>query len=285
MHVTIWGTRGSLASPGAETAHYGGNTACVEVRGTDGTLLVLDAGTGVRRLGTLGCRSVRRVDLLLSHLHMDHIQGLGFFAPLYNPDMEVHIWGPASTTLTLQARLARYLSPPFFPVHMRDLDCCLSLHEVPCGEVTIGEFRITASLVCHPGPTVGYRIEAPGATLAYLSDHEPALGVRDFPRRSEWTSGYALAADADLLIHDAQYTVDEYAQRVGWGHSSLEDALRFAALAQVRHLVTFHHDPDHSDQDIDRLLASAIATVHPAFPVTSAAEGDTFQLGAAASAA
>jgi phosphoribosyl 1,2-cyclic phosphodiesterase len=282
MQVTIWGTRGSLASPGAETAHYGGNTACVEVRGSDGTLLVLDAGTGIRRLGAHACQSVRRIDLLLSHLHMDHIQGLGFFAPLYDPDVEVHIWGPASTTLTLQARLARYLSPPFFPVHLRDLACHLSMHEVPCGDFSVGEFRIASALVCHPGPTVGYRIESPTATLAYLSDHEPALGVRRFPTSSEWTSGYALAADVDLLIHDAQYTVGEYAERVGWGHSSVEDALRFAAHTRARHLVTFHHDPDHSDQDIDRLLAAAIAALHPSIPITPAAEGDTFQLGNAA---
>jgi phosphoribosyl 1,2-cyclic phosphodiesterase len=276
MQVTIWGTRGSLATPGAETARYGGNTACVEVRGADGTLLVLDAGTGVRRLGALACQSARRIDLFLSHLHMDHIQGLGFFAPLYDPNVEVHIWGPASTTLTLQTRLARYLSPPFFPVHLRDLACHLSLHEVPCGELAIGEFRIASALVCHPGPTVGYRITGPAATLAYLPDHEPALGVREFPDSAEWTSGYALAEDADLLIHDAQYTVDEYADRVGWGHSSMDDALRFATFTRARHLVTFHHDPAHSDQDIDHQLGAAVATVQPAMPVTPAAEGDTF---------
>ncbi len=275
MHVTIWGTRGSLASPGAETARYGGNTACVEVRGTDGTLLVLDAGTGVRRHGARGCGSVRRINLLLSHLHMDHIQGLGFFEPLYDPGVEVHIWGPASTTMTLQTRLARYLSPPFFPVHLRDLACHLTLHEVPCRSFAVGEFRITPALVCHPGPTVGYRIESSAATLAYLPDHEPALGVRHFPESAEWTSGYALAEDADLLIHDAQYTVEEYASRVGWGHSSVDDALRFAAFARARHLVTFHHDPAHSDQDIDRQLAAAVAAVRPAMPVTPAAEGAT----------
>ena len=285
MRVTIWGTRGSLASPGAETARYGGNTACVEVRGSDGTLLVLDAGTGVRRLGTLGCQSVRRIDLLLSHLHMDHIQGLGFFAPLYNPDADVHIWGPASTTLALQTRLARYLSPPFFPVHLRDLACHLSIHEVPCGDFAIGEFHIASSLVCHPGPTVGYRIESPAGTLAYLSDHEPALGVSGFPGSDEWTSGYALAAEADLLIHDAQYTTGEYADRIGWGHSSFEDAVRFAALARARHLVAFHHDPDHSDRDIDRMLAGAVTALHPAMPITPAAEGDTFELGDAAAPA
>src|SRR5882724_473073 len=136
MHVMLWGTRGSVAAPGPETARYGGNTSCVEVRGSDGTVLVLDAGTGIRRLGP-SLVSLKRLDLLLTHLHMDHIQGLGFFSPLYDSGVEVHIWGPASTTADLRTRLMRYLSPPLFPVHLRDLPCQLSLHEVPCGEVEV----------------------------------------------------------------------------------------------------------------------------------------------------
>jgi phosphoribosyl 1,2-cyclic phosphodiesterase len=282
MRVLLWGTRGSLASPGAETSRYGGNTSCVEVRAADGTRLVLDAGTGIRRLGTSWPADARRLDLLLTHLHMDHIQGLGFFGPLYDPDMDVHVWAPASTTQTLRARLAKYLSPPFFPVHLRDLGCRLTLHEVPCGEITIGPFRIASALVCHPGPTVGYRIESEGAVFAYLPDHEPALGAVDFPQDAQWTSGFELAADADLLIHDAQYTDTEYAQRVGWGHSTVEQTLRFAGLARVRHLVPFHHDPEHSDADVDRIFAAAMATFRPSFAVTPAAEGDVFDLSAAA---
>ena len=279
MQVTLWGTRGSLASPGADTARYGGNTACVEVRAADGTILILDAGTGIRRLGKSWPAGVRRVDLLLTHLHMDHIQGLGFFAPLYDATMEVHVWGPSSTTLALHTRLGRYLSPPFFPVHLRDLACRLTLHEVPCGDFTLGPFRVSSSLVCHPGPTVGYRIETGDAVFAYLSDHEPALGVRQFPASPEWTSGYALAANADLLVHDAQYTAAEYAEHAGWGHSSVEHALQFAALARVAHLVAFHHDPGHSDRDIEEIFAAATASLQPTFPVTPAAEGDTFHLG------
>src|SRR5213593_2066954 len=142
MHVTLWGTRGSVAAPGPETARYGGNTSCVEVRGTDGTILVLDAGTGIRRLGAALPRGLRRVDLLLTHLHMDHLQGLGFFAPLYNPAAEVHLWGPASATLDLRQRLTRYLSPPLFPVQLRELPCDLRLHEVTCGDFAVGEFQI-----------------------------------------------------------------------------------------------------------------------------------------------
>ncbi len=278
MHVTLWGTRGSVAAPGPETARYGGNTSCVEVRGADGTVLILDAGTGIRRLGAALPRTLRRVDLLLTHLHMDHLQGLGFFAPLYNPAMEVHIWGPASTTLSLQARLTRYMSPPLFPVRLRDLPCTLHLHEVPCGEIAIGTFTITAAFVCHPGPTVGYRIAAAGAVLTYLPDHEPALGVPRFPWRREWTSGAMLAADADLLIHDAQYSPEEYPEHIGWGHSSLQHTLAFATLTGAKHLVLFHHDPSHTDADLDRLIAAAVGLAQPSYAVTPGTEGATFAL-------
>ena len=280
MKVTLWGTRGSLATPGAETARYGGNTSCVGVVGREGTVLVLDAGTGIRCLGNTLDASLRRVDILLTHLHMDHIQGLGFFAPLYRHDIEVGIWGPVSSNVSLRERLMRYLSPPLFPVSLRELPCALTLHEVPCGEVEIGEFRVSSALVCHPGPTVGYRIaDAQGSVLTYLPDHEPALGPLAFPSLPrEWTSGGQLAARADLLIHDSQYGADEYADHVGWGHSSLKQALDFATLSEVKHLVPFHHDPGHTDADLDRLMEETIAEAKPAYRVTPGLEGATFQL-------
>ena len=280
MEVTLWGTRGSLATPGPDTARYGGNTSCVAVRGREGTVIVLDAGTGIRRMAATIDRAVRRVDVLLTHLHMDHIQGLGFFAPLYRPDVEVHIWGPASTQTCLRARLMRYLSPPLFPVGLRELPCKLTMHEVPCGDVDIGEFRVTSALVCHPGPTVGYRIsDATGKVLTYLPDHEPALGACTFPSLPRgWTSGGALAEESDLLIHDSQYTTHEYPGRVGWGHSSLRQSLDFGTLTGVKHLVPFHHDPDHSDADLDRLMAEATDDANPAYRVTPGREGATFEL-------
>ena len=280
MKVTLWGTRGSLATPGPDTDRYGGNTSCVAVRGREGTVLVLDAGTGIRRMAATIDTSVRRVDVLLTHLHMDHIQGLGFFAPLYRPDVEVHIWGPASTNLSLRARLMRYLSPPLFPISLRELPCKLILHEVPCGEVDIGEFRVTSALVCHPGLTVGYRIsDATGSVLTYLPDHEPALGARAFPSLPRaWTSGGALAEASDLLIHDSQYATHEYSGRVGWGHSSLRHMLDFGTLTEVKHLVPFHHDPDHSDADLDCLMAEATEDAKPVYRVTPGREGATFEL-------
>lgn len=278
MEIRFWGTRGSLATPGPETARYGGNTSCVEVRAGDGTVLVLDAGTGIRRLGAGLPADIERVDLLLSHLHLDHILGLGFFAPLYRSEMEVHIWGPASPSLGLRERLSRYLGPPLFPVHLRDLPCALFLHEMP-GAASIGSFNVISDLVCHPGPTLGYRITGPGGVLAYLPDHEPALGAQRFPMGPDWTSGYDLAAQANVLIHDAQFTAEEYQKCVGWGHSSLEQTLAFARQAEVGHLVLFHHDPSHDDATLDRLVREASAGQGLPFPVSAAAEGVTLTLG------
>lgn len=280
MQVTLWGTRGSLATPDPEMARYGGNTSCVGVRGREGTVLVLDAGTGIRRLAATLPASIRRVDVLLTHLHMDHILGLGFFEPLYRPDLDVHIWGPASATQSLQTRLMRYLSPPLFPVHLRELPCKLTFHEVPCGEVDIGEFRVCAALVCHPGPTVGYRVsEAQGAVLTYIPDHEPALGTLRFPSLPRaWTSGGTLAAGADLLIHDSQYSSAEYPCHCGWGHSSLKQTMDFATLAEVKQLAPFHHDPYHTDADLDAMMAQSMEEARPAYKVAPGIEGTVFDL-------
>jgi phosphoribosyl 1,2-cyclic phosphodiesterase len=279
VNVRLYGVRGSLAAPGPATARYGGNTSCVRVVGPGGSVMVLDAGSGIRVLGHELPRPLSRVDVLLSHLHMDHIQGLGFFDPLFDPAMELHIWGPASATLSLEARLARYLSPPLFPVRLRDLPCRLELHHVPRGRVAIGPFRVTAEYVCHPGPTVGYRIEAGSHAIAYLPDHEPALGARRFPLEPEWTSGFELAHGVDLLLHDAQYTRAEYRGHVGWGHSSVHDAVTFARLAEVEHLVPFHHDPGRDDAQLEAAVSAAVVDLEPKFPVTPAAEGAAFDLG------
>jgi phosphoribosyl 1,2-cyclic phosphodiesterase len=279
MKVTLWGTRGSLATPGPETVRYGGNTACVEVRGDDGTLLVLDAGTGIRRLGATVGPEVARIDILLTHLHMDHIQGLGFFEPLDQPGREVHIWGPPSTTLDLRTRLARYLSPPLFPVGLRDLPCRLTLHDVPLGRFAIGGLQILAGLVTHPGPTVGYRISDADVCLAYIPDHEPALGARHFPGEADWTSGFELAVGVDLLIHDAQYSAAEYPAHVGWGHSAISHTMAFAAMAGVKRLIPFHHDPDHADLMLDRLLEEVRRTSELRFELIPGIEGTSLPLG------
>jgi phosphoribosyl 1,2-cyclic phosphodiesterase len=195
---------------------------------------------------------VERVDVLITHLHMDHIQGLPFFAPLYDPDVRVDVWGPVSDHQTLQERLNRYLSPPLFPVRVRDLPNVV-FHDVSPGVFDIDGVKVTADLVSHPGATLGFRLEEGGRVLTYLPDHEPALGAHDFPSVPEWTSGYELAHGADLLIHDSQYTDEEYAERVGWGHSSLTHLLGFVRLAEVARLVSFHHDPAHTDVMLDEV--------------------------------
>ena len=279
MRVTLFGTRGSIPAPGPETIRYGGNTAAVEVCGKDGTVLVLDAGTGIRRLGT-HLSATARVDILLSHLHMDHIQGLGFFGPLFNPRTNVHVWGPASSVHTLEARLARYLSPPLFPVHLRDLPNVVC-HEVPCPAFDIGPFRIRTSLICHPGPTVGYRIESDDGIVAYLCDHEPALGLPNgqWPS-SDWISGFDIAANADLLIHDAQYTDEEYECCIGCGHSTYRHAFEFAARVGAKRIVPFHHDPSHDDEMLDRLFDHAVAAFKCPFLASPGREDATFELGA-----
>lgn len=280
MKVTLWGTRGSIASPGPDTVRYGGNTACVGVIGDDGTVIALDAGTGIRRLGASIAAEVKRVDVLLTHLHMDHIQGLGFFLPLFRPGLEVHIWGPDSTTLDLGARLKRYLSPPLFPVHLHDLPCDLHLHDaVSEGEFRIGGLDVKADLVCHPGPTVGYRITEQGRSMAYLPDHEPALICSEISGDGRWMSGYDLSKDVDLLIHDAQYTKEEYTGRVGWGHSTLEDACAFAVLTGARKLVPFHHDPTRSDEALDRMFEQLVAMPGRTFDVGKGMEGAVFDVG------
>jgi ribonuclease BN (tRNA processing enzyme) len=213
--------------------------------------------------------------ILLSHLHLDHIQGLGFFAPLFRTDCEIHIWGPPSTTADLRTRLTAYLSPPLFPVRIPDLRSRVEFHDAGRQPWTIGSLKVHSASILHPGPTLGYRIEdADGRALVYMPDHEPALGGSEAPR---WTSGHGLAANADLLVHDAQYTDDEYRQRIGWGHSSIRQTVAFARRAGVLQLVLFHHDPEHDDEWLDRLVDEARADSGD-LDLSAAQEGVTYSV-------
>lgn len=253
MRLRFWGTRGSIASAGHETVRYGGDTSSIELITSEGHLVVLDAGSGIRQLGNhIGAHD--RVDVLLSHLHMDHVQGLPFFRPLLNLEVETHVWGPVSTTRDLRSRISRYLSPPLFPIRVRDLPN-VTFHDVTPSTFQIGSLEIQADLITHPGSTLGYRISEGDKSVAYLSDHEPALGTGIVPSDRRWTSGYSLAAEADVLIHDAQYNDEEYARRVGWGHTSMRQLAQFTHMTEPRRLVTFHHDPAHTDQELDELHA------------------------------
>ena len=277
MKIKLWGTRGSVPSPGPETHRYGGNTSCVTVE-AENALIVLDAGSGIRRLGNAPIVKKHKViHILLTHLHMDHIIGLGFFGPLYNPNQEVHIWGPASFNHNLIDRLNRYLSPPLFPVIIRDLPAQVQFHEVTHGVFEIDVLKIYANYVCHPGPTLGYRIEHSGKTFAYIPDHEPALGLRNFSIDPEWTSGFNIAHDVDLLIHDAQFSDEGYEKCIGWGHSTINHAINFAKLARVKKLLFFHHDPNHSDEQLE-MLAKKHLSENP-FDAEIGREGAIYNLG------
>ncbi len=256
MQATVWGCRGSLPTPGPATVGYGGNTTCVEVRADDGTLLILDAGTGLKPLGN-ALDSASRIQLLLTHLHLDHIEGLRFFEPLWRAGTEVHIWGPPSPLHPLRDRIARSFSPPLFPVDLGEIPATLHFHDVPNDPWELEGVRVQAVSVSHPGTTVGYRLEVDGRSFAFIPDHEPVIGVELASLAPEWISGHALAQGADVLVHDCQFDEVEYPERVGWGHSSVAHAVEFARLAGVGQLVLFHHDPDRNDAGIERLVRRA----------------------------
>lgn len=251
MRIKVWGSRGSLATPGAETLRVGGNTTCVEV-GANGTRVILDAGTGIRVLGReLAGEGAETIHICLTHLHLDHIEGLGFFAPFYDPDCEVFVWGPPSAVRSLKERISRYLSSPLFPIEISDLPARITFRDVPAEPWEIGGLRFSAHAVSHPGTTLGYRVEADGAAVAFIPDHEPALGVDLESLTSDWISGFPVADGATLLLHDAQYTEEEYDRRIGWGHSSVKQAVSFASMTGAQRLLLFHHDPVHTDEDLD----------------------------------
>ena len=258
MQVRVWGCRGSVAAPGADTVRYGGNTSCVEVRLSSGHALVLDAGTGMRPLGVLMHDDLPvELHILLTHLHLDHLQGLGFFRPLFSPGLKIHIWGPPSPVQRLSERIAMYLSPPLFPVRLEDVPSQLIFHDASEEPVTIGSATIRAAKVTHQGPTVGYRIEEAGRVLVYLPDHEPSLGTDLATVPAEWMSGHDIARGADVLMHDAQYRDHEYDAHVGWGHSSIGATMAFADKADVDNVILFHHDPYHTDSELEALLVEA----------------------------
>ena len=277
MKITLWGVRGSIPTINPYTKLYGGNTSCVEVE-EDGCLLVLDAGSGITNLNFSENLSSQRIDILLTHLHIDHIQGLGFFKPLFDPSKEVHIWGPHTTTHSLRTRLGRYFSPPLSPVYFRDLPCQIFIHEIDNSAFEIGPFTIQSRYIIHPGPTVGFRVQSRSGVFTYIPDHEPALGRSGIQHDVQWLSGSDLAREADILLHDAQYTVDEYKTRAGWGHSSMEDALTFAGLTGAKRLILSHHDPMHSDAQLDELHAQLVNSSSWPFPFEMGVEGTRIEI-------
>ncbi|HYI35865.1 MAG TPA: MBL fold metallo-hydrolase [Thermoleophilaceae bacterium] len=279
LAVRYWGARGSIPTPTPEMAAYGGNTACVELTLSDGSQVILDAGTGIRGLGQAAHGGSGTVHVLLTHLHLDHIQGLMFFAPLFEPGRDVRIYGPPALGTPLLNRLGRYISAPLAPVEIHELPARVSFEEAHEGRWQIGAASVEAGFVNHRGPTLGYRITDGDATVTYLPDHEPALGQPLDRGQADWISGHALARDADLLIHDAQYTDAEYDDHVGWGHSRLGDTIAFARRAGAERLRLFHHDPLHDDAALDALGHEAHAAAGGHFAeVSLAREQETDEL-------
>ena len=285
MKIRFWGTRGSVPSPGPNTARFGGNTSCVEVRADDGTIVVIDCGTGARDLGS---RLVAEggtelgIHLLISHTHWDHIHGFPFFEPAYVPGCSVDIYAPPGLEDSLEASLSGQMQYTYFPVRLRDLRATLTLHELGEGEFQVGGVNVRTQYLNHTAPALGYRLCVGGATVVYASDHEPFWRPNPDPQEA-WTATHpgdarhvAFLRGADVVIHDAQYVDREYPTKRGWGHSTVEYVADVAAQAGVGQLVLFHHDPNRNDQEVaflTRLASRRAAARGTTIEVIAAAEG------------
>jgi len=288
MLVRFWGTRGSIAKPGPSTVRYGGNTSCVELRSSGGTLVVLDCGTGAHGLGqALVASGPPPINghILIGHTHWDHIQGFPFFAPLFIPGNEWHIYGPRGVGSSLRESLSGQMQSSYFPITLKELGATLHYHDLVEGTLEIGDIHVTTQYLHHPALTLGYRLEADGATVVYSTDHEPhstprVAGIKA-PLAGEDVRHARFLADADLVIHDAQYTADQFPAKRGWGHSTAEYAVETAISAGVRRLALFHHDPTRNDDAVDRIVAGArdlVTQVGGATEVFAAAEGQVLDL-------
>jgi phosphoribosyl 1,2-cyclic phosphodiesterase len=259
MALRFWGVRGSLPTPGPDTVRYGGQTSCVELR-CGPHLLILDAGSGLRGLGHALAAGVEPVDadLLLSHTHLDHICGLPFFAPMFDLRARLRLWaGHLSMPQTLEQALQLSWQAPLMPDLRRAFRAALTFSQFQAGDILQPHpgLRVTTLPLSHPGMATGYRVEWQGASLCYITDceHEPAHpGGTDLKLR-------AFVQDADIMIYDASYTEAEYQARIGWGHSTWQQAVRLADAASVRTAVLFHHDPEHDDLAMDAIAAAASA--------------------------
>jgi phosphoribosyl 1,2-cyclic phosphodiesterase/ActR/RegA family two-component response regulator len=295
--VTFWGVRGSIPTPGPGTVRYGGNTTCVEVRAA-GQIVILDAGTGLRLLGRQLTAEFNgqplNLTLLLTHTHWDHIQGLPFFLPAYEPRNRLRILGYEGARHGLENVLASQMESPVFPVDLRELPANLQIEELKELNFAVGQVRVQACFANHPGVCVGYRLFTPAGSIAFFPDNESYMGHRHGSKSADEgdTSQRAFARweekkltdflrGVDMLIMDTQYKRNEYAEHVGWGHGCLDDVVALAIQAEVKRLFLFHHDPDHDDATIDAMVAHAqklVADRKATMRVEAAREGATVEL-------
>ncbi|MBA4387156.1 MAG: MBL fold hydrolase [Verrucomicrobia bacterium] len=265
MYVTFWGTRGSISTPGGRTEKYGGNTPCVSVRYKN-TLIILDAGTGIRNLGLELAQQAQRtntplhIHLLLSHTHWDHIQGLPFFAPAYLQNSKISIYGSPNKEIFLESILQRQMDVNYFPVDMAALAAELTIIEISGNKIDIGPITVDwQEQVYHPGGSVRYRLSVGDRSIIYATDieldqifHPDKSNAKIRKIQKEYCS---FIRGADLLIADGQYTAREYPAMKGWGHTSISTITDIAAEQRVKQLAVFHHDPQHSDTMLDKLWA------------------------------
>jgi CheY-like chemotaxis protein/phosphoribosyl 1,2-cyclic phosphodiesterase len=289
MRVQFWGTRGSIATPGPETLRYGGNTPCTAVWTNDGSVIIFDCGTGARKLGlALAQGGPLRAHLCVGHTHADHIQGLPFFLPAFLPGSHLTIYGPSGIDRSLPQAIGGQMEYAYFPVPMHALPAQLDFQELSEGEFRIGDVLVRTQYLNHTAPCIGYRLEERGAVLVYATDHEmhaPTLWRPDRPPDCYEPAAMLHPADArhaeflrdaDLVIHDCQYTGAEYPAKVGWGHSTIEYAVDVSLAAGVKRLALFHYDPTRTDDEVDGLLAACrqrVAASGRALDVIAAAEG------------
>lgn len=275
-----WGTRGSVPSPGSRTVRYGGNTSCLEVR-AGGRRLIFDAGTGIIGLGhrLASDASLETIDLFLTHFHWDHIQGLPFFAPLRDPARTIRIHARPQGGATVEALLAVQMTRPFFPVALQEMPARIEYHDLDRSWVD-RELAVAAFPVRHPDHTCGLRLTVDGATIVYIPDNEP-----EYEQHARAVSLEAIvdsAGAADLLLHGAMFTTAEYESRRGWGHGTVDQAIRLARAADARRLLLVHHHPDRTDEQIDAIVevtrAESCESGRP-LEVAAAAEGREILVG------
>jgi phosphoribosyl 1,2-cyclic phosphodiesterase len=282
LTLRFWGTRGSIPSPGPQTVRYGGNTPCLEVRTPDDWLIILDAGTGIRELGrSLLARANGqpiRGDIYLTHAHWDHIQGLPFFAPVFQERNHFTIWGSKAMETSIGRVLRDQMSPVVFPVTFDQLAATIEVRELAEGSASGRGYQVRAFPVHHPGGALGYRLTAGegGRALVYISDNE-LNAAAPYESTADWRREMVeFCRGAGVLVHDAMFTRDDYSQHAGWGHSTCADAVELALEADVDRLVLFHHKPERTDDEVDRLTAECRALVTQRggrLEVVAAAEG------------